>query len=461
MAGWDDTRWLDTMTVKGRWELVRRSYEGRHITGTAINAYRADETPEQALAAARAFWGDPDITPETLVDPLRLRRVQRAGEPHRHQPQPLSRLAPERAAGPDLRLPRPPDELTMPNCGCNDYSRTQLLRRAAAEAGRGLPAIEPGMPLPAGTGLSRRSFISRSAGLALAVYGAASMGPRQFEEGISAASAQASGERVLVSIFLSGGADSLTMLAPKQASHPQYATLRPDLGLAEGQGADVRLDTTLRWHPSLAGLAELDAEQKVDVLPAIGYTDPNQSHFTSRHYWEVGELNPFGRWGWLGRYLDSHGAPDNPLQGLTLGWDLQPSLAARDVPIATVSQPDEYDFWTNDVGSVYDGMLDAFTDMGDPPTSDAGLSQARTAVAATGRLREQLAPFNSAITLPAGYPNTSFGRRLAWIVKLLQAGLPLKVVALESGGYDTHSNQLATLPRRPAGGGRFAARLPA
>ena len=43
----------------------------------------------------------------------------------------------------------------MPNCGCNDYSRTQLLRRAAAEAGPGLPAIEPGMPMPAGTGLTQ------------------------------------------------------------------------------------------------------------------------------------------------------------------------------------------------------------------------------------------------------------------------------------------------------------------
>jgi hypothetical protein len=45
---------------------VRRSYEGRHVTGTAITSYSADETAEQALAAARAFWGDPDITPETL-----------------------------------------------------------------------------------------------------------------------------------------------------------------------------------------------------------------------------------------------------------------------------------------------------------------------------------------------------------------------------------------------------------
>ena len=54
-------------------------------------------------------------------------------------------------------------------------------------------------------------------------------------------------------------------------------------------------------------------------MPAIGYDDANQSHFTSRHYWEVGEVNPWGRWGWLGRYLDHHGVADNPLQGLALG----------------------------------------------------------------------------------------------------------------------------------------------
>ncbi len=66
VSGWDDSRWLDTMTVKGRWEIVRRAYEGRHITGAALTAYSVDETPEQAVAAARAFWGDPDLTGETL-----------------------------------------------------------------------------------------------------------------------------------------------------------------------------------------------------------------------------------------------------------------------------------------------------------------------------------------------------------------------------------------------------------
>ena len=58
-----------------------------------------------------------------------------------------------------------------------------------AVAGRGLPSIEPGMPTPAGTGLSRRSFVARSVGLALSVYGAGRL--QLFDEGIAAAATTA------------------------------------------------------------------------------------------------------------------------------------------------------------------------------------------------------------------------------------------------------------------------------
>ncbi|MGH2713313.1 MAG: DUF1501 domain-containing protein [Thermoleophilaceae bacterium] len=324
----------------------------------------------------------------------------------------------------------------MANCGCTEYSR----------AGRGLPAIEAGMPLPAGTGLTRRSFISRASGLALAVYGGAALGPKAFEEGIAAAAAQAPDQRILVSIFLSGGVDSLTLLAP--TGHSRYAGLRPTLALAPDRGTPFAEDTSLRWHPSASSLAALHGEGKVTVFPAVGYDDPNQSHFTSRHYWEVGEVNPFGRWGWLGRYLDRHGVADNPLQGLTLGWDLQPSLAARNVPVATVSRPDDYGFWSPGVwGPVEDRMLDAFGELGEPATSDPGLRYARGQVAATSKLREQLEPFQSGYSPPPGvtYPDAELGRRLGALAAMIAGGLPLRVVAVESGGYDTHSNQAQTL----------------
>ena len=124
----------------------------------------------------------------------------------------------------------------MARC-CNDFSRTDLLRRAAAEAGRGLPAVENGMPLPAGTGLDRRSFLARGAGLALAVYGGAAFLPRAFEEGIAAATA-AGPQKVLVSVFLDGGADSLSMLFPD--GDPLYRKLRPRLALPAAVGAPVR-----------------------------------------------------------------------------------------------------------------------------------------------------------------------------------------------------------------------------
>jgi len=42
---------------------------------------------------------------------------------------------------------------------CDGLSRSRLLHKAFAEAGRGLPSIERGMPLPAGTGLTRRRFV--------------------------------------------------------------------------------------------------------------------------------------------------------------------------------------------------------------------------------------------------------------------------------------------------------------
>ena len=116
------------------------------------------------------------------------------------------------------------------------------------------------------------------------------------------------------------------MLAP--VGDPRYAQLRPDAQARPRTATPSPRTTALQWHPNAAPLRDLHLAGKVTVMPAIGYDDANQSHFTSRHYWEVGELNPFGRIGWLGRYLDKHGADDNPLQGLSLDWSLAPALAA-------------------------------------------------------------------------------------------------------------------------------------
>jgi uncharacterized protein (DUF1800 family) len=67
VSGWDDTRWLDTSTTRGRWLMVRRALTGRNIEVAAAQlGYSGTETPAEAVAAASAFWGDPPVTSEAV-----------------------------------------------------------------------------------------------------------------------------------------------------------------------------------------------------------------------------------------------------------------------------------------------------------------------------------------------------------------------------------------------------------
>jgi uncharacterized protein (DUF1501 family) len=337
-----------------------------------------------------------------------------------------------------------------PSCThCAGLSRSRLLHRAAAEAGRGLPAIEPGMPLPAGTGLSRRSFLAHGLGAALAVYGASRLGLHAFDEGIAAA-ATGPPQPVLVSVFLEGGADGLSVLSPQ--GDPAYRQLRPRLALSGGTA--LREDGRLFWHPAAAGIEQLYAEGKVTVMPAIGYANADQSHFTSRHYWEVGATDPDLRTGWLGRWLDRVGTADNPLQGLSLDDTLAPALATARLPVASVAGADQYDFGSSRVwGEVEGRMLEAFGLLG-TARPDPALHTVATVARQADRLRRQLLPFQSggdgtaSFAVPVAYPQSddAFPKRLQGLAAMLAAGLPLRAVALSAPGqYDTHSSQAGAL----------------
>ena len=329
----------------------------------------------------------------------------------------------------------------MSRISCDECSRADVLR---AVAGRGLPTIEAGMPMPAGTGLSRRSFVARSLGVALSVYGAGRL--QLFEEGIAAAASTVDSP-ILVTVFLQGGADALSMLYPE--GDPLYRKLRPQLAVSGG--SSFAEDDRLRWHPALSPLAQLHGEGKVSVLPAVGYDHPDQSHFTSRHFWEVGATDTSLLTGWMGRYLDAAGTADNPLQGLSLTGQLQPTLATARVPVAAIDGPDEYDFWVPGVwGDVQTRMLDAIGTLGGVASNDPAFRSVADVTMQADRLRRQLDPFSGkgAIVPAVPYPksDSSFPKRLQGLAAMVAAGLPLRCVALEATGeYDTHASQASAL----------------
>ena len=317
---------------------------------------------------------------------------------------------------------------------CSGYTRSQALR---AVAGQGLPAVEPGMPAPAGTGMDRRAFVLRSAGLALSVYGAGKVAPGVLEEGIAMAADP--NAPVLVSIFLNGGIDGLSVLAPYQDA--KYQSLRPTLRLTSGNAFTE--DPRLVWHPSAEAMRTLHEAGKVTVIPAMGYTSPNQSHFTSRHFWEVGSLDVQARTGWLGRFLDRVGEPNNAIQGLSLDGQLSPTLATSNVAVAATESVTDYTFESPGVweARMKASMLDSFHRLGTLPAANPILGQARQAQANAAILREQLA------TLPADtgtttYPSSNVANRLKSLARMLGSGLPIRCATMDAnGGYDTHSGQ--------------------
>jgi uncharacterized protein (DUF1501 family) len=331
--------------------------------------------------------------------------------------------------------------MTSHNC-CSNYTRSKLLRGAAAQAGQGLPAIESGMPLPAGTGLTRRRMLAGAAGLALSVYGASKLPIPILDAGIAEA---AQSNRVIVSIFLDGGADALSILAP--TGHPRYFDLRPNLAINPAQASPFSEDTSLSWNPAADGLRTLHSEGKVTVLPAIGYDDPNQSHFTSRHFWEVGALDTGGSTGWMGRYLDLTGSDVNPLQGLSLSGTLSPAMATLDKPVAAVEGVTGYDLWAWVDDPVTEELYRSFKRFGEFSADSDALNQARRAIGSTNRVRETLEDFNE-FTSPVAYPDSDLARQLSGLGALLGAGLPLHCVSVSAdGGYDTHSDQKQDLAR--------------
>ncbi len=341
---------------------------------------------------------------------------------------------------------------------CSSFNRSRALRSVAGLRGGPVQREwDPRMPMPAGTGVDRRSFLRAAGGGILAVYGAERLGltNRVLGSGIAqAASTQGPDSPILVTLFLQGGIDALSLLAP--TTDPTYQKLRPTLAVAPGSGTPLAADPALEWNPAASALADLQSAGQMTVIPGIGYTGEDMSHFTSRHYWEVGATSTDLMTGWMGRYLDVSGSATNPLQGLSLDGQMNPSLATAKHPVAAITTPQDFSLWIEGLwGDPLNSALQAAGDLGEQLrySHDPAIAQVAEAATEAQIVRRALAPFVSsdgkaAYTSPVTYPTSGTSdlpQRFAGLAAMIAAGLPLKCVSLTTDtAFDTHSDQSAT-----------------
>lgn len=359
------------------------------------------------------------------------------------------------------------DERLPERAHCDGFTRAQAIRRVLASGKQPIAREwDPRMPIPAGVGIDRRHFLTGALGGIITVYGAERLGltDRMLGDGIAqAATTQAPRSPILVSIFMQGGIDALSLLAP--AGNPLYEKLRPTLAVKPGSGMPLREDPSLVWHPSASSFAELHNAGKVLVFPGIGYADPDMSHFTSRHYWEVGATDASLLTGWMGRYLDVTGDTRNPFQGLSMDGQINPMLATAKNPTAAIDQPNNFATYMSGLwGNTAEWALESASSLGDLQrhSNDAAIAQVAGAASEVGIVRRTLKPFqlkDSDSTAAKKNPAAAYGStvsypldgsgdlpaRLAGLAAMIEHGVPLKCVAITTDAqFDTHAAQPTT-----------------
>jgi uncharacterized protein (DUF1501 family) len=283
--------------------------------------------------------------------------------------------------------------------------------------------------------LSRRQFVGAAAGMsAMAFF------PDWLPK-IVMSKNYASNRDVIVSVFMRGGADGLSLCVPfadanYYTSRTTIAIPRPD-STAATKG--INLDNFFMFPQAMAGLVPAYLGTDLLIVHAAGQTNNSRSHFDAQRYMEVGKpVDPSLVTGWLGRHLASIPPlnPAAPLRGLGIGNGLQKTLvgAPKTLPIA---DPTNYSIGGS---STTQAQRLAFmkTDyaIADEPVRSAALDATNTVDLLKSVNFTGYVPANSVV-----YPTSSFGRALRSVAALIKAGVGIEAAQVDIGGWDTHSGQ--------------------
>ncbi|RKG85871.1 DUF1501 domain-containing protein [Corallococcus terminator] len=275
--------------------------------------------------------------------------------------------------------------------------------------------------------LSRRRLLQ-----ALGFTGAGLVLAPSFLSRALAASPTEPARRALVTVFLRGGADGLSLVPPVEDD--AYQRARPTLALkSQGDHAALKLQGVFGLHPALGALMPLWEQGRLAVLPGVGLPVAPRSHFDAQDFLESGTPGRKSTAdGWLNRALEDANA-DAPLRAVALQPTLPRALYGNSGALAMGRLGD---FRLRQGGDARQGFSALYAGAVDRALKGAG-ADAFEAMSRLDGARLAKLPVSPGVT----YPGTPLARRLQDIARLLKGDVGLEVAATEMGGWDTHVAQ--------------------
>jgi uncharacterized protein (DUF1501 family) len=252
--------------------------------------------------------------------------------------------------------------------------------------------------------------------------------------------AKVDNDRVLVIIQLNGGNDGLNTVLPID-QYGQYYSARTNIAIPEKKILTLNGFGATGLHPAMTSMQRLFNEGQLDVVQAVGYPQPNFSHFRATDIWMSGsDSNEYLNTGWAGRFLDSN-YPDYP-DNYPNEMDTDPlAIQIGSITSLTCQGPlVNMGMSISDPNSFYN-LLD--TTEQSVPNTNAGyeLSFIRRISKQTNKYATRIKAASDAVTQQATYPNSSLANQLKIVSRLIKGGLKTKIYLVNYGGFDTHANQ--------------------
>ncbi len=251
-------------------------------------------------------------------------------------------------------------------------------------------------------------------------------------------------DHVLVIVQLSGGNDGLNMVIPI-STYGLYNAARTNIAIPENSILSLNGYANTGLHPSMTGLQNMYNNNKLKIIQAVGYPQPNFSHFRATDIWmSASNSNQEVFSGWAGRYLN-YEYPNFP--------NGYPNASAPD-PLAiqigstatlTTQGPSVNMAMSITSATSFYQLINGTDDQ--VPATKAGkeLSYVRTIAKQTQQYSSSITAAAARVTTQNPYPiNNTLADQLKIVARLIKGGLNTRVYMVSFGGFDTHSLQTTT-----------------
>ncbi|MFN0084258.1 MAG: DUF1501 domain-containing protein [Blastocatellia bacterium] len=297
----------------------------------------------------------------------------------------------------------------------------------------------------------RRRYFLRNGGIALAGLGAMTAAPSFLTRALAQANTKGGRRKILIAIFQRGAMDGLNAVVPY--GEQDYYNLRPSIAIqrpgggSPNQPAAIDLDGFFGLHPSLAPFKPIYDAGQLAIVHAVGSPDNTRSHFDAQDYMESATPGVKSTTdGWLNRLLAA--APDprpSLFRGISMGATMPRAMQGKAGVIA-MNSISEFALRTGG-GEMGQAVQGGFEAMYAQTANDALRGTGRETFEAVKTLK-RVNPAQYQPLPGADYPRGPFGNRMRQIAQLVKSDIGLEVAFTDTGGWDTHANELPQLVQR-------------